>query len=78
MNTSDLKLDVIKKITQLKEARIVEEIQQLLDFELDQNEYILNDSQKERIAEAREEYKKEDYLTEDDANQDIEEWLKGK
>lgn len=68
MNTSDLKLDLINRITQLKEARIVEEIQKILDFELDQNDYILNEAQKERIAEAREEYKNKTYLTEDKAN----------
>ncbi|WP_232815731.1 MULTISPECIES: hypothetical protein [Chryseobacterium] len=42
VNTPDLKLDLINRIAQLKEARIVEEIQNILDFELDQNEYILN------------------------------------
>lgn len=68
MNTSDLKLDLINRITQLKEARIVEEIQKILDFELDQNDYILNEAQKERIAETREEYKNKTYLTEDKAN----------
>ncbi|MCQ9637519.1 hypothetical protein MP477_21420 [Chryseobacterium sp. WG23] len=73
MSTSDLKLELINRITQLKEARIVEEIQKLLDFELDQNEYTLTESQKERIAEGREEYKKKAYLAEDEANQDIEE-----
>lgn len=78
MNTSDLKIDLINRITQLKEARIIEEIQKILDFELDQNEYILTDEQKERVAEAREEYKNKAYLTEDQANQDIEEWLKEK
>ncbi|WP_246008781.1 hypothetical protein [Chryseobacterium lactis] len=57
MSTSDLKLDLINRITQLKEVRIVEEIQKLLDFELDQNESILDDSQKEKVAKAREEYK---------------------
>ncbi|WP_374465128.1 hypothetical protein [Chryseobacterium sp.] len=49
-----------------------------MDFELDQNEYVLNAAQKDRIAEAREEYKNRSYLTEDKANQDIEEWLKEK
>jgi hypothetical protein len=78
MNTSDLKLDLINRITQLKKVRIVEEIQKLLDFELDQSEYTLDESQKERIAEAREEYIRNAYLTEDKANQDIEEWLKEK
>lgn len=78
MKTSDLKINLINRITQLKEVRLIEEIQKLLDFELDQNDYILNDSQKDRIAEAREEYKSSAYLTEDKANQDIEEWLKEK
>lgn len=76
MNTSDLKIDLINRITQLKETRIIEEIQKLLDFELNKDEYILTDSQKDRISEAQEEYKKSSYLTDDKANQDIEEWLK--
>lgn len=78
MNTSDLKIDLINRITQLKEARIIEEIQKILDFELDQNEYILTTEQKERVAEGREEYRNKAYLTEDQANQDIEQWLKEK
>ncbi len=78
MSTSDLKIDLISRITQLKDAGVIEEIQKMLDFELDQNEYILSESQKERIAEAREEYKNMDYLTEDEANQDIEKWLREK
>ncbi len=78
MNTSDLKIDLINRITQLKEARIIEEIQKILDFELDQNEYTLTTEQNERVAEGREEYKNKAYLTEDQANQDIEEWLKEK
>ena len=76
MNASDLKIDLIQRITQLKERRIVEEIQKLLDFELDTGEYILTDPQKDRIAEARQEYKNSAFLTNDQANQDIEQWLK--
>ncbi|MDR2235597.1 MAG: hypothetical protein LBE92_05700 [Chryseobacterium sp.] len=75
MNTSDLKIDLISRITQLKDAGVIEEIQKMLDFELDQNEYILSESQKERIAEAREEYRNMNYLPEDKANQDIEDQL---
>ncbi|MBB6329059.1 hypothetical protein HNP24_000009 [Chryseobacterium sediminis] len=78
MNTSDLKINLINRITQLKEARIIEEIQKILDFELDQNEYTLTQEQKERVAEGRQEYKNKAYLSEDQANQDIEEWLKEK
>lgn len=78
MNTSDLKIDLISRIAQLKEARIIEEIQKLLDFELDKSEYILTEDQRERISEAKKEYKNSAYLTEEKANQDIEEWLKEK
>lgn len=53
MNASDLKINLIQRITQLKERRIIEEIQKLLDFELDTDEYILTDSQKDRIAEVQ-------------------------
>lgn len=53
----------------------MEEIQKLLDFELNENEYVLTKAQKNRIAEAHAEYKKSACLTEDKANQDIAEWL---
>ncbi|MFN1217423.1 hypothetical protein ACKW6Q_10670 [Chryseobacterium kwangjuense] len=46
------------------------------DFELNENEFSLTESQKDRISEAREEYKNSAFLTEDKANRDIEEILK--
>ena len=39
MNTAELKIDLINKITKLKEVRIIEEIQKFLDFELDKGEF---------------------------------------
>ncbi|WP_407533857.1 hypothetical protein [Elizabethkingia miricola] len=74
MNTAELKIDIINKITRLKEARIVEEIQQILDFELDQGVFQLSDAQNKRIIEAAQ----DDYLTDEQANKDIDEWLQGK
>lgn len=74
MSTAELKLDLINKITKLKEVRIIEEIQKFLDFELDKGEYQLNTEQNNRILEA----KKDKVLTEEQANKDIEEWLNEK
>lgn len=74
MSTAELKLDVIKKITNLKEVHIIEEIQKLLDFELDKGIFQLNNAQRKRILEAKE----DDITSEDDANLEIEEWLKEK
>ncbi|AJW64918.1 hypothetical protein VO54_03488 [Elizabethkingia miricola] len=74
MNTAELKIDIINKITRLKEARIVEEIQKILDFELDQGIFQLSEAQNKRIIEAAQ----DDYLTNEQANKDIDEWLQGK
>ncbi len=71
MNTAELKIDIINKITNLKEVRIVEEIQKILDFELDQGIFQLSEPQNKRIIEAAQ----DDYLTDEQANKDIDEWL---
>ena len=74
MNTAELKIDLINKITNLKETRIIEEIQKILDFELDKDVYQLSDSQKSSILEA----KKDKDVTEEQANKEIDEWLQEK
>lgn len=74
MSTADLKLDLINKITNLTEAHIVVELQRILDFELDKGVFQLTDTQKNRLMEA----KNDNVLTEEQANNEIKEWLKGK
>ncbi|WP_445430440.1 hypothetical protein [Chryseobacterium indoltheticum] len=80
MSTSELqmKLDLINRISILDDARIIKEIKKLLDFELDEKVYELNQSQKDRIEEARNEYKNAQTLTEEDANNEIDQWLNEK
>lgn len=80
MSTSELqmKLDLINRISILNDARIIKEIKELLDFGLDEKVYELNQSQKDRIEEARNEYKNAQTLTEEDANNEIDQWLKEK
>ena len=74
MSTAELKLDLINKIKGLKETRIIEEIQKLLDFELDEGIYQLSDLQKERLTQA----KNDTILSEEEANNEIEKWLQEK
>lgn len=74
MDTAELKNNLINKIANIKEIRIIEELQKLLDFETDNGIYQLNDAQRNRILEA----KKDDVLSDEEANLEIEEWLKGK
>ena len=74
MSTAEIKLDLINKITNLKETRIIEEIQKFLDFELDEGIFEVSALQKERLAKA----KNDTILSEDDANNEIEKWLQEK
>lgn len=75
VNELQIKLDIINKISELDDIRIIKEIKMLLDFELDEKIYELNQDQKDRIAEARSEYRNSQILTEEQANHEIDEWL---
>ena len=74
MSTAEIKLDLINKITRLKETRIIEEIQKLLDFELDEGVFEVSAMQKERLIQG----KNDTVLSEEEANTDIEKWLQEK
>lgn len=75
MNTADLKIDLINKITQIKETNIIKEIQRVLDFELNEGIFKLTTAQKKRILDARQEVKQKKYITESLANKEITEWF---
>ncbi len=73
-----LKLDVINKITELKEIRVIREIKRLLDLELDEEIFELSKQQQDRIAEARKEYANGDIVTHEEVKKEIEQWLNEK
>ena len=75
MTTANLKIDLINKITQIKESNIIKEIQRVLDFELEEGIFQLNNAQKKRISEAKQEIKQKKFITETSANKEIKEWL---
>ena len=80
MNSAELqlKLDVINKITVLKEIRVIREIKKLLDFELDEDVFVLSKQQENRIAEARKEYANGEISSNEEVNKEIEQWLNEK
>ena len=73
-----LKLDIINKITELKEIRVIREINKLLDFELDEDVFVLSKQQENRIAEARKEYANGEISSNEEVNKEIEQWLNEK
>ncbi len=74
MSTAELKSDIINRIQNLKDSYIIDEINQLLDFELDNGIYKLSAAQKQRLTEAE----SDNVLSEEEANNDIEKWLNEK
>jgi len=75
MKTADLKLEIISRITQLNEVRIIEDIKHLLDFELSKDAYELSSEQINAIEESRKEYKNGYYIDNDEITDDIDKWL---
>ena len=80
MNSAELqlKLDVINKITELKEIRVIREIKKLLELELDEDVFVLSKQQENRIAEARKEYANGEISSNEEVNKEIEQWLNEK
>ena len=76
MTEIELKKRLIEKIQHTQDERILEEAYRLLEMESeDINVYRLNDEHKKAIAEARKQIKNGQFLTEGQANKEIDEWL---
>ena len=78
MSTAELKIDLISRIASTEEPRIIEELRKLLDFELDNDAYKLNPEQQQRVSEAKAEYLEGNVLSEQQADEAIDQWLEEK
>ena len=78
MSTAELKIDLISRIANIEEPRIIEELRKLLDFELNEEAYKLNPQQQQRVSEAKAEYLAGNILSEQQADEAIEQWLSEK
>jgi hypothetical protein len=76
MTTLELRKRLIDEIQKTKDERILEEAYRLLELETEDIEiYKLNDDQKKAISEARQQIKNEQFLTDEQANKEIDGWL---
>ena len=66
----------LRKIKEINDTEILEEIYSWLDDESQQEIYITNDAQKLEVKEAQEQIKRGEGISEEKANDDIDEWLK--
>ena len=78
MSTAELKIDLISRIANTEEPRIIEELRKLLDFELDNETHKLNPQQLQRVSEAKAEYLAGNVVSEQQADEEIDEWINEK
>ena len=77
MSTSELKKRLIDKIKETDNNNLLEEAFRLLQLEGEDIEaYKLSQDQKNAVNEARQQIKNGQFLTDDEANKDIDEWLR--
>jgi predicted transcriptional regulator len=76
MSTIELRKLLIEKIQLTDDDKLLEEASRLLEVEIEESDvYILNDKQKEAIKEGRNQITKGEYLTDEESNKEIDEWL---
>lgn len=75
MLTTELKNKLIERIRETNDEEILEEISHLLELQEPDTVYQTNENQKANIEKARQQIKNGQYLSDEDAEKDIDKWL---
>lgn len=75
MNTAELKIDLINKITSITDEVKLREILQLLEFQADKSMFETSEEDKNAIMEAKEQIAKEETLTYEEVQKEIKKCL---
>jgi len=75
MNSAELKLNLINKITQITDVVQLKELLQLIKFQSDDTVYLTNETEKEAVLEGRNQVKNGEILSQTDVEKEINEWL---
>ena len=76
MSTIELRRRLIDKIQKTENEDLLAEAYRLLELETEDIEmYKLNDNQRKAISEARQQINSGQFLTDDQSNKEIDEWL---
>lgn len=77
MTFTAIKSQIIKKVETIDDAELLDEIKRLIEIQSEDSKiYHLSEEQKSAVAEAQVQIKRGEYLSDDAANNEIEEWLK--
>lgn len=75
MPVTDIKEKLINKIKETNDPLLLEEVSALFELQEPESIYEVNDAQKKKIEEAREQIKNKQTLSNEQADKDIDEWL---
>ena len=77
MITGEMRQQLIEKIKTTKDDNVLEEVYRILEVgTIETDEIILSDGQKELIDEGLRDIEKGNYLSNEEANNEIEKWLR--
>ena len=71
-----LKDKIISKIRETDDPALLEEVSRLFEIQESESIYPVNEEQKKAIGEAQDQIRNNQTLTDDQADKDIDEWLK--
>ena len=75
MNSAELKLNLINKITQITDVVQLKELLQLIKFQSDDTVYHTTETEKKAVLEGRNQMKNGEILSQTDVEKEINEWL---
>jgi hypothetical protein len=76
MSTAEMKQHVIQRIQSLENDNVLQEIESLLSFYDDGEIFVLSEQQKASIDQGLKDIAEGRFITDEEANKEIEEWLK--
>ena len=76
MTTVELKKRLIKRINRIKDELLLQEMSRLAGVEVEESDvYFFTEEESRAIEEAREAYARGEFLTDEEANKEVDEWL---
>lgn len=76
MTLSNLKEEIIQKVNSTDDLELLSEISRLTEINNSFEVYELSEDQKSALNEARANYKTGNFLTDEEANKEVDSWLK--
>lgn len=76
MSTKELKMNLMRTISSIEDVSVLEKIKQFLKSQTAEKVYILSEDQLAILNESIEQFTNGQFLTEEEAEKDIEKWFK--